>query len=108
MTFQKGQSGNPNGRPKTGESFAAALARGLDRVKNGTSTRERIAAVVLAKAEQGDLEAVKWIVDRVDGKMAERLQADVAARVDHGIAEPTLTDILAHAARKRALGDGAA
>ena len=35
------------------------------------TNRERIALVAIEQAKSGSMEAVKWIADRVDGKVAE-------------------------------------
>jgi nitrogen fixation protein FixH len=99
MPWVKGQSGNPSGRPKA-VAFAAVLAQGLAEVKAGKTTRQRIAAVVLEKALKGDLDAIKWIVDRVDGRSPERLEVDATVR--HPAAEETIDAVLAgYAARGR-------
>jgi hypothetical protein len=107
MPFVKGQSGNPKGRPPAVPTFARVLRAQLDAVRDGSSTRDLLAAVVVDKALAGDLDAVKWIVDRVDGKVPDRLEAGVDARVTPAIDEPTRLAVLAHAARRRALARGA-
>ena len=104
--FQKGQSGNPAGRAPKGQTFAEALRAQLEAVKNGTSNRDRLAAVVLEKAMKGDLEAVKWIIDRVDGKVADRVEADVTNRHEHEIGDATLDAVLARYAALRRLPGG--
>ena len=79
MPFQKGNTlnarrkdGNKSGRPKKGQSFAEALRAALDQEhRPGMTNRERIALVAIEQAKSGSMEAVKWIADRVDGKVAE-------------------------------------
>jgi Family of unknown function (DUF5681) len=104
MPFRKGQSGNPGGRPKT-TAFGVVLAQQLDAVRAGTTTRERIAAVVVEKALKGDLDAVKWIADRVDGRAPERLEVD--ATVEQPVTDATIDAVLARAAARNGLGAGA-
>lgn len=103
MKFVKGQSGNPGGRPKA-VPFAVVLARGLDEVKAGKTTRERIAETVLELAVKGNLEAVKWIVDRVDGRAPERLEAEVT--VAQPVPDATIAAVLARAAARNGVGVG--
>lgn len=104
--FQPGRSGNPAGRPPAGEAFAEVLRAELGRSLRGKTNRDAIAARVVAMARAGDLDAVRWIVDRVDGKVPERLDAGVAH--SFGLEDATLDAVLAYYARKRALGSGAA
>jgi hypothetical protein len=59
-----GQSGNPSGRPKS-RKFKETLKRILEKA-NGY---EAVAAALLARAENGDVAAIKEVFDRVDGKV---------------------------------------
>jgi hypothetical protein len=68
MAFEKGASGNPGGRPK-GPSLKAELIRQLG--KKGGDGRKHVDAIALAlidKAREGNIEAIKEILDRTDGK----------------------------------------
>jgi hypothetical protein len=68
MAFEKGASGNPGGRPK-GPSLKAELIRQLG--KKGDDGRKHVDAIALAlidKAREGNIEAIKEILDRVDGR----------------------------------------
>lgn len=68
MAFEKGQSGNPGGRPKD-KPWRQALMLAL-KDEDGAKLR-RIAEKVVGLAEDGDLAAVKEIADRLDGKAAQ-------------------------------------
>lgn len=63
-----------NNNPGKGKAFAGALRRAL--YEAGTD-RERlldIAEALVAKAESGDLQAIKEIADRLDGKVPQGLE----------------------------------
>jgi hypothetical protein len=69
--FLKGQSGNPGGRPKGAKSLATLIAAALDAPvtvgDNGErrriSTRERIAAQLVARSAEADLGALKLLLE---------------------------------------------
>lgn len=99
--FQKGVSGNPLGKTKSGllsDAVRSQLAENND--------VEAIAKALIGKAKKGDLEAVKIIFDRLEGKPTQKIDADVnvfswkAAIADYGI---TPEEILTEA--KRLLAD---
>ena len=79
MPFQKGQSGNPNGRPKSSKRFKDALnlavhermdEKPLRGVETGCHTYLRRAAEALVeKALSGDIRAIREVADRLDGKV---------------------------------------
>ncbi len=67
MPFKPGQSGNPKGRPPMGDSMADAL-----RVVMTPFRRMKLAVKARRLAEQGDIRAMEFIADRLDGKPAQR------------------------------------
>jgi hypothetical protein len=71
IPWQPGQSGNPNGRPKS-KPFKDALKRALkDEVD-----LDKVAASLVAKAMTGDVSALKEIADRLDGKVTQPIGGD--------------------------------
>ena len=85
--FQKGQSGNPKGRPKGALNMATVLARTLREkvVVNENGQRKVIpkleAAVkqLVNKAASGDLRALRHLADLVVSAEERAAQAPVAA-----------------------------
>lgn len=77
--FAPGRSGNPRGRPLRGRALAEHLRRELDRPhKRGQTNQERIVEVVVKMAVDGNLQALAWIADRTEGKVADRLKGDLS------------------------------
>jgi hypothetical protein len=77
MPWAKGQSGNTSGRPRRGQSFADALRAALrekDRETKQTALQQ-VATAAVRKAIAGDLDAIKFVAERTDGKVPD--QADV-------------------------------
>ena len=69
-------TGNRLGRP-AGESFASALRVALESEHQHDSTWRRALVVKAVRmAAAGDLEAMKWIADRTDGKVADKTQSE--------------------------------
>lgn len=87
MTFVKGQSGNPKGRPR--KPFADEVRQVLAKQAGpgqGTN-RRKLAEAMLAKALEGDVAAAKFLIERADGP----LQSEVlppAVTVNVGIRWP--------------------
>ena len=57
--WKPGQSGNPNGRPKKGQTLTDALRNHID--------PDEIATILAEMVAKGDLAAVKYAYDRIDG-----------------------------------------
>lgn len=78
--FKPGHSGNPNGRPK-GKSLSTILRKLLEgsvKIKEGDTERsvtrnEQIALALLEKASKGDVNAIKEIFDRTEGKSPQSI-----------------------------------
>ncbi len=71
MPFQKGQSGNPKGRPKKGQTMADALRTVPNKTQDGKQNKRAVAEKLVEMARGGNLEAMKLLFERVDGKVPE-------------------------------------
>ena len=71
--WQKGQSGNPSGRPKDQPSIEAAMRRLLADGNSGQELVNALVMVAVKKALKGDHRFWNSILERVDGKVADRL-----------------------------------
>ena len=73
--FKKGESGNPNGRPKgTLRDIKVVLQDLLSQEKNGTQLIDGLMSVVVNKALKGDLKAVDMLLSYSYGKATQRTE----------------------------------
>jgi hypothetical protein len=70
--FQPGQSGNPNGRPKS-KPFREAIQRALEEAGDDKKALQAVATALVGKAMMGDVPAIKELADRMDGKVAQAI-----------------------------------
>lgn len=76
MSFTKGQSGNPGGRPKE-QAWRDALRMAVkEAMQDGTPKLRALADKTVALALDGDMQAIKEIGDRLDGKPAQAIVGD--------------------------------
>lgn len=74
MPFQKGQSGNPNGRPPREWTMAELIRNALDEEeKAGKSFKHLVAKKLATMALGGDIQAIKEINDRIDGRPKQNM-----------------------------------
>lgn len=99
--FKPGESGNPKGRPRGSKSGTAALrriARQFLDPKTGLSAEELIASKLIAKAIDGDLQAIKEYYDRTEGKPGLRVELETEIMdwreraLMHGLTEEDVYD----------------
>jgi hypothetical protein len=68
--FKKGQSGNPNGRPKEIPALKELMKKIMSTEdKNGIQTAEQILEAVKKRALDGDIKAAELLLDRAYGKV---------------------------------------
>ena len=77
--FKKGQSGNPNGRPKKLPGIDDLLADVLGEEKEGVSAAKAILMKLRQKAASGDVRAAEILLDRAYGKAKQTL--DVTEKI---------------------------
>jgi hypothetical protein len=75
--FKKGQSGNPNGRPKKLPELDKLLADVLGEEKDGVSAADAILRKLRAMAAAGNIRAAEILLDRAYGKSKQTVSMDV-------------------------------
>lgn len=79
--FPKGQTGNPNGRPRKLPELDKLLADVLGEEKDGISAAEAILKALRLKAAKGDVRAIEVMLDRAYGKPKQTISADVTQSI---------------------------
>jgi hypothetical protein len=67
MTFEKGQSGNPAGRPPGSRNKATILAESMFQ-----GEAEAIIRMAISKAKEGDMTAIRLCLERVFPRLRDR------------------------------------
>lgn len=99
MPFQKGQSGNPNGRPKKKHTVAYELEKLLnERDKTKRKTKRRLLVEAMYKAGvAGNVSAMNLIIERIEGKPLTSVEVsgrdDSPLRVEHTLVDKALIDV---------------
>ena len=75
--FKKGQTGNPNGRPRKLPELDKLLADELGEEKDGITAGEAILKALRAKATKGDVRAAEVLLDRAYGKAKQTMDTNV-------------------------------
>lgn len=73
IVFQKGVSGNKNGRPPDPPNLKKLLAKVLSEEKDGKPAMERILIAQRTKAERGDTKSADFLVSWTYSKPKETL-----------------------------------
>tara|TARA_Y100000310_G_C20658866_1_gene803556 strand:+ start:905 stop:1246 length:342 start_codon:yes stop_codon:yes gene_type:complete len=82
--WKKGESGNPNGRPKGSISVVSALKRELAKVPEGEKKTylELLVKRIMKKGiVDGDVSMIKDIINRVDGMPKENVDITFEERI---------------------------
>ena len=75
MAFEKGQSGNPGGRQKGEKIWRDALRRALARrEEDDPQALEKLADTLVSMAADGDIQALRELADRLDGKPKQQTE----------------------------------
>ena len=98
MKFKPGESGNPKGRPKKAEALTEILRTQLAKAKiqypDGSQlvAKEALAAKLIELAMEGDVPALKYIYDRIDGKPAQSIDLDHSGELKYSIIPAVIPD----------------
>ena len=77
--WKKGETGNPNGRPRKLPELTKLMADILGDEKNGLTTAERILKAIEAKALKGDIKAAEMLLDRGYGKPKQTQETSITS-----------------------------
>lgn len=75
--WKKGESGNPNGRPRKLPELDKLLADVLGEEKDGVTAGEAILKALRAKASKGDVRAAEVLLDRAYGKPKQSIDNNI-------------------------------
>ena len=75
--FKKGQTGNPNGRPRKLPELDKLLADVLGEEKDGITAGEAILKAIRARAAKGDVRAAELLLDRAYGKPKQSIDNNI-------------------------------
>jgi hypothetical protein len=78
MAFEPGNNLNPSGRPVSQKSFAAMLKLAINEAgqQPGTTRLRDVADALVNHAIYGNINAIKEIADRLDGKVPQGIAGD--------------------------------
>lgn len=90
--FKKGESGNPNGRPRGTLSFKTKFYQAMEKIskETGATVDELEKQLILSaykEARKGDFQFYKDILDRIYGKAQQSI--DISANITN---EPQITE----------------
>lgn len=77
--FKPGQSGNPGGRPK-GVSLTALLREAMEQPDGETTVAQELVNMAIREAKAGNFQFFKEVLDRVDGKVIDKVEIDDARK----------------------------
>ncbi len=82
MPFQKGQSGNPGGRPARSWTMTGLIEEALEMQDvSGTPYKKTVAKRLVDMAQRGDLGAIKEINQRLDGMPTQKVEGDIETKI---------------------------
>lgn len=82
--FKPGQSGNPAGLPKGTRWMKTRLRELLEQGGLG----DKVLDALINKAKDGDVQAIREILDRIDGKVAQGIEAEHTGGITIRFEEP--------------------
>ena len=80
--FEKGKTGNPNGRPHKLPELDKLLAEVLGEEKEGVEAAKAILMALRSKATKGDVRAAELILNRAYGKPKEYKELTLSNQIE--------------------------
>jgi hypothetical protein len=71
--WKKGETGNPNGRPKKLPALDLIMANVMGQEKDGITAAEAIIMKLREQAAKGDIKAAQLLLDRAYGKSKQNI-----------------------------------
>jgi hypothetical protein len=87
MPFAKGQSGNPGGRVQDRPWLEALRVAVNETTPEGRKRLRAIADKSVELALAGDMDAIREIGNRLDGRPRQQVEVDASVAVGEGVAE---------------------
>jgi hypothetical protein len=82
--WQRGSSGNPRGRPPSERALSTILRKLLRAPapgQEGMSAREALCLQLLTRALEGDMTAIRLVLEYTDGKPAQRVEGSMTVQM---------------------------
>jgi hypothetical protein len=90
--FKKGQTGNPNGRPRKLPELDKLLADVLGEEKDGITAAEAILKALRLKAAKGDVRAIEVMLDRAYGRAKQVIDTTINDQRDITITRKVISE----------------
>lgn len=99
-----GVSGNPAGRPKRGETFRDCLHRLTSVPIDDARTRKQVICDrMIELAEEGNLPAAQWIVERLEGKAVQSIELSKKSELLQGLSDDEVREMIEAIKGRRAI-----
>ena len=101
IPYEKGQSGNPKGRPKGGKNTKTIIKEYLKAMTKCTgedgkdidiSNHEAILLAQLVNAKGGSVKSAEFLLERLDGKVTDKIEH--SGEIDTGVTINIRKDLL--------------
>lgn len=102
--WKPGQSGNPMGRPRRGETFRDCLYRLCEVPADDARTKKQIICErIMEQAMDGNLNHAAFIVERLEGKAAQTIEHSKKEDLLKGLSDTEVVEMIELIKQRRAL-----
>jgi hypothetical protein len=89
--YLPGQSGNPYGRPRKGQTITDAIREAMD---NDLDVKGAVVAKIINMAREGDIGAIKLLMSYLEGAPMQKIQSDQNVKLSAPLTDEQLSRIL--------------